>query len=547
MFDVEQYSNNGSALLQRNTALRVRQTASLVSGHDKIRERQGSHWAADCKNRVIYWRVNHPFKQGEILNKDQVVWLTIHEAAHLVMSGSWDIPEPPIVDNKERFFRFWNAVEDIRIERWAKDRYPGKAHACIDLHHDMNDTFKAVCEDPKNPKLHIADQVGLNFLRLENQIETWGEKKAVKFSDEHWPEIQDIASTSRSSAEVAERLLPIYQKLMEIMPPSSGDEDEENRDGDVIVTLDEGGEGFRSTDKDGNPARLLSWKELLEGMAGDASGETKRRLIIQVQNEEQAKKVAEQLAAHGIGTEASGIEGSSNDWETTKMEQRGPINVLSRRIQSRLSHNSADQWEQRLKRGQFHSGRAHRSMQGNMRVFRKKSAIGKADYDFVFTIDMSGSQGGREKQLLASCVIASEAIEKAGMGLSIITWDSVMRHYKTWHSSIKMSQGIIGNDLAHAGGGTYEGYALRVAEEMIRPRLAMGRQVFLITMTDGQTTGVEESREIIRSLESKGVMTIGVGVMHPAPQHYTNKITVDTGEELANVLPNLLRSLIKRG
>lgn len=532
-----------SALLQRNIARRVRQTASLVSGHDKIRERQGPFWAADCKERIIYWRVAHPFKPDTNLNMDQVLWLTIHEAAHLVMSAHFDVPKPPEVDNSQRFFRFWNAVEDIRIERWAVNRFPGKGYLCRELHQDLNETLLEIIEDKNDPDIHIADQVGRNFLQIESETEIWGSDRAKKFSAEHWDEIEDIVSTATSSRQVSSRLLPIYQKLMDQMT-----EEEKNagsdEEGDVILSMDEDG---NLTDGNGNSV-TISWKGLLEGMARDASdGETKRRLIIKIENEEAAQRMAEQLASQGAGHDASGIEGHSDDWEISKRDNRGPVNILTRRLQVVLSHNAADQWEQRLKRGQFNSGHAHRSLKGDMKVFRKKSAVGKADYDFCITVDMSGSQSGREKELLSSCVIASEAIERSGMGLSIITWDGSMRHYKGWHSSIKSTQGIIGYDLAHAGGGTYEGYALRVAEEMIRHRLGMGREVFLITLTDGDTVAVNESEEIIRELEARGVKTIGIGVMHEAPRHYETRIRVDTGEELAHILPNLLRSIVKRG
>lgn len=535
--------NNGSALLQRNTARLVRQTASLVSGHDRIRERQGELWAADCKNRIIYWRVNHPYKPLEVLSDDQILWLTIHEATHLLMSGSWNIPDPPVIDDKERFFRFWNAVEDIRIEHWAMNRFPGKAHACKDMRLDFHAALGEFYDDINNTGMHIADQVGLNFINLAYDIPIYGDKKSQKFTLEHWPEIEKIAFTSRSSQQVADRILPIYQKLMKDMPPDQPKS--EPQDGDITLEFD--GEGFLSTDKDGNPGRVLSFEELLEGMARDAKGDTKRRIQVKIKDEKTARELAKRLAASGIGEEASHIEGYSNHWEMTKQYKRGPINVLTRRLQTVLSHNEASAYEERLKRGQFNSGHAHRSLQGDMRVFRKKHAIGRADYDFVITVDMSGSQSGREEQLLASCVVASEAIEQSGMGLSIITWDGEMRHWKNWYSSIKSCQGIIGNDLANAGGGTYEGYALRVAEELIRHRLNMGRSVFLITLTDGQTLARDESVAIMADLELHGVKSIGVGVMCSPPDHYSTKISVETGEELANVLPNLLRTLIKRG
>lgn len=538
---------NASALHLRNIGIRVRQTASLISGHNKIRERQGALWAANMDERIIYWRATHPFKPDEYLSDDQVLFLTIHEAAHLEISGGFDCPEPPVVDDKVRFHRFWNAVEDIRIEKWAKMKFPGVEHLCRELHVEFHDLMLGTFKDKKNPGIHIADQVGLNYLNRAEGLEAWGEKRCRKFVDKTWPQIENIVNTSKSSSEVSDRILPIYKELMDLFTEEEKKASGED-EGDVIF-VDMDGDGFsRSTDSEGGKGKVLSFKELLEGIAQDADdGETKRRITVVIKSQEAAEEIAEQLAQAGIGSEASGFEDNTSDWAQSAAHNRGPINVLARRLETKLAHNAADRWDVRLKRGKLHSRNAHRSMRGDMKVFRKKDVVGKCDYDFCITIDVSGSQSGRAQELLAATVIFAEAIERASMGLSIITWDAEMRHWKNWYTPLKSAQGIIGADLAHPGGGTYEAQALRVAEDLIRHRLMLERSVFLITITDGQTASPEESREIIHSLEARGVKTIGIGVQCPAPSHYDVKLSAQSGEELGLILPNLLSQIVKRG
>lgn len=592
------YNGAASPLVQRNMANTVRQTASLVSGHQNIREMQSQRWACLPTERIITWTPLHPYKPGSVLQDDQVLWLTIHEASHLELTGSFDFPEPPEIDDKDRFHRFWNCVEDIRIERWAKRQFPGTIDLCRDMHKDWDALMHDAVRRGDEQELHLVDQVGFGYINTELELPQWFSKKAVEFTAKTWAEIDNICTTAKSSAEVAERILPIYQQIMDPPPPGGpgksppppkaqsgagspspegnasggnipdpnatsgqGEKEDQEGGGKPDEKAEEGGgsggdgepsenpdEGlYRSTDSEGSPAKLPTLEEILEGMSKDAQGQTKRNLQGKAKEAKQAAAQSGEIAAQGIGKDASGINGSSTDWNNAKNDMRGSINTLSRRMQTRLRHNEMDQVERRLKRGRFDGGNAHRSLRGDMKIFSKKTAIGRADYDFLLTFDCSGSQAPRVREMLKSAVVAAEAIEKAGMGLSMITWDSGMRRFKTWNEPISRISHAIGYDLMHAGGGTTEGYALRVAEDLIRPRLRLGRKVILITLTDGMTSLKEESVAILSDMRRKGVQSIGIGVAHAAPEHYDIRLSVKSGEELANVLPGILKEVVKRG
>lgn len=566
------YGPFNSALLQRNAANRVRFTASLVSGHSLVREKQGDAWKADIGARLIYWRLSNPYKPEQMLTEDEMRWLTIHEASHLELTGSWDIPPKTEIDSEKNFFRFWNGAEDIRIERWARMKFPGIAIDCRGVHASFDDLFKDTIEDTDNPGLRLADQAMFGFINTENDIPVWMAESIV---DRFWPEMDYIISTSRSSAELAERILPIYKMLLEIEGGIDGDEDPEDGEGEAAGLMtallggtsggESGGGGdeeedpdapekpspvpddqYRSSDKDGNPGRALGFLELLEGLAEAADdGADKRSIQDLARKEAEAEKIADRQAARGIGTDASEIEGTSNDWDRVKEENRNDITLLARHLETKLERNQSEYWDTHLKKGSFHSKLAHKSMMGDMRVFRKKELVGRSDYDFLITVDMSDSQRSRVSELISTCVVASEAIEKCGMGLGLITWDAKMRHFKKFNSPLRSAKGMIGYDLAHAGGGTIEPYALRVAEDMLRQRLRLKRDCFLITLTDGQTNRLDESVQIIQDLEKAGVHTIGIGCACAPPRHYATKIRVDTPTELVTVLPNLLRDILR--
>lgn len=571
MYD-DLYGPFNSALLQRNAANRVRFTASLVSGHDLVREKQDQAWKADIGNRIIYWRLSNPYKPDKMLTDDEMRWLTIHEASHLELTGSFDMPPKGEIDSEENFFRFWNGAEDIRIERWARMKFPGVAKDCRELHASWDDLFKSTIQDPENPGIKLTDQAMLGFLNSENDVDVWMKPKIV---DRYWPTMDYIISTSASSAELAERILPVYKALLEEEEGEEGEEEEE-QEGDseaqgLIMGLlgsgvgGESGEGgdeeedpeapekpspvpndqYKSSDKDGSPGHSLSFLELLEGLAKSSEGQDKIEIKKLVSQEKSTQEVAKIQAVRGIGTDASWVEGRSNDWENSKHLNRGEIVLLTRNLQTKLEHNASESWQPRLKKGSFNSKHAYRSMLGDMKTFRKKTTVGRSDYDFLITVDMSSSQRGREPQLLATTVVAAEAIEKCGMGVGLITWDGAMRHYKKFGTSLKTTKDVIGYDLAHSAGGTVEPYALRVAEDMLRDRLRQGRQCFLITLTDGDTSRKDESIEIIKDMEKAGVHTIGIGVTCPAPKHYNTKIRIDDVKEIPSVLPNLLRDILR--
>lgn len=553
------YADFNSALIQRNAANRVRYTASLVVGHDHIREKQAERWAADINSNTIMWRLSAPWDHSKLIPDELFRWLIIHEASHIELTGSWDMPDKTEIDNEKNFFRFWNGMEDIRIELWAKSKFPGAAQDCRTTHAFFDKMLEQVQDD-----LALPDQVMFAFIAKANDLPVVAKGEAKILAEKYWPEMDYITSTSLSSAEVARRILPIYQALLK---KSDGKRDDNKEAPDLTGMLiggaaeGNGGDGdgkgsqqpqddpkdpHTSSDKDANPGTVLGLRELLEGLSEAAKGEGKRQLIVMVAQEKRAEQEASQQASQGAGTDASGINSRSEDWNRTRELMRDEINLLSRKLETTLEQNASFAHETRLKRGQFDGKRAHRSLHGDMRIFRKKTAIGRVDYDFCITVDLSSSQGGRQKELTESCVIASEAIEKCGMGLALITWDGGMRHYKTFYTPLNQVKAAIGYDLMHPAGGTVEPYALRVAEEMLMQRVRMGRQAFLITLTDGITSRMNESVAIMRDMESNGIHTIGIGVTCPAPKHYQTKLRVDKTKDLPFVLPNLLRDLVKK-
>ena len=68
-----------------------------------------------------------------------------------------------------------------------------------------------------------------------------------------------------------------------------------------------------------------------------------------------------------------------------------------------------------------------------------------------------------------------------------------------------------------------------------------------ITITDGQTTHVEESIEAIGELRAMGVRSIGIGVNTAAPRHYNFGLTVPSVLALVYELPKIVGAIIRRG
>lgn len=247
----------------------------------------------------------------------------------------------------------------------------------------------------------------------------------------------------------------------------------------------------------------------------------------------------------------------TNSWKQRQDELRQRINSLSNRIKAVLRQNSMEHASTGHRRGKLDIGKVHRLKAGNVRVFRQPGTIGGLDYTFGILVDTSGSMyASRPERLVRgrreidwaydACVLVAEALERAGLGFFVVLWDVEMPHVKPLHEPLVAHRSPLGSVLGRdkGGGKTIESPALAKAlDEMEKVK---GGRKMLITITDGGTSTIEESKELLEELAGMHVQALTIRIGEEPAAHYRHGYKVEHADELVQLLPRLINSVIRR-
>jgi hypothetical protein len=96
--------------------------ASIASQQSNLTVQFGEHWCFNWLDRVI------EIPEQDLISKpwEHNVWVVLHEAAHVAITRYHLLTADHHKKRNDILFLL-NAIEDIRIERWIVDRYPGSA------------------------------------------------------------------------------------------------------------------------------------------------------------------------------------------------------------------------------------------------------------------------------------------------------------------------------------------------------------------------------------------------------------------------------------
>lgn len=589
--------NPESPLAIRDFRRMVAQTASLVSTDGPIREEMAESWVANMETRTIGWRTTLPWPPSDVITEDEMLVLVAHEAGHLRFSGLHTFADGMTNEDKVRFHRFVNAVEDIRIERMLGKEFGGFWHRA--------QAFVQKCYGflaPTADELHAVDQVGLTWVLVEKGAKGIGDPRWIEWARANWARVDTMIANADSTSDLADAVYPVYLELMdEVNKPKeeeqkddeqqgdAGDEQEQDDDGESgdgsssasgagapggesgeageQGESNDGGAGDESGDIEGKgatdtPVRSdgeagtgpMSPEEQMKGMREDAEGDAKDALDTAVQEEQgekhDARKQKEKVQASADGRSSKGhhfsVDESNLDWQNHAHMNRPQINLLTSRLRSVLRTNAMDNWQGGQKRGRLDTKRAYKASAGNPRIFKQRKAVGSLDYTFGILVDCSASmRGAKSTGALDGTVIVAEALDKVGLNSFIVPWQTIPGVIKRVGDQLTdRVRGFIGSQISGVAGGTIEVSALIVAQEELRK---VGGHRVLFTISDGDTVNKDESARVIRELTNEGVICVSIGVGFPAPAHHPRQISVKDGAELAAVLPRLIAEYVKRG
>lgn len=483
--------------------------AGMVSLTNDLAVELGDAWAFNWSTRVI----TIPQDYLRESPREQICWIILHEAAHAALTRLHDFL-PETLRNRPEVAHLLNCVEDVRIERWLVERFPGSTHwrdtSCelalknIEIHADddaavafLKGIFwlgeshiipestpplaKAALEEAAPylekafeclPPAEAVSAISVEALYASHPVSSsYREIDALEAPDpfEKWVRVMQAAMW----AHVAEGVLPGFMRLI---AASGGAALPQSR---RIQVVGRGGRGRRVPGADGRPLRELEASmrnQLVQG------GNGKYLQVVQRYAQE-IREVTDTL-----------MELLPN--------QRNLRYVRRQRSGDRLDLRMAAQFA------------ADRRLYDQIWMQRKRRTL--PDPAFVFLVDCSGSMKNEGKATAAfeSLVIVREACTRAGLQYAVVVFNGVTRLVQGWErQSDAASEATLSAVLKPDGGTDLQG-ALVHSFEVLRQRPERDRMIFLLS--DGM---VESSQEVeIRRYrdeflrEGIGIMAIGLGV-----------------------------------
>lgn len=517
----------------------VRQITSLMSDGGNIREQMGGHWACNMEQRTIIWRPTSSFPPNDVLTYEQFIFNVGHEAGHIKFSGGYETPDSWDKRKKSKFQRWWNGIEDIRIERLMGLAYPGFE----ELRKPDNCDVLSFHAEGAYGSYDLISQVSFQAMAKEVDFEDFPDDDARKILEANWKLIDNACNMS-SSDELAQAITPLFEKLYE--EDAQDAMQEPDMDGMVIF----GKPSDLPAKSPGNPI-ILSKFDVLVALAMEMKGEALDELNEVIKAEIEERDASKQpLNFLAIGPEGpTGHRAPDDSWDTRADEIKGQIVALTRKLLSTLRNNAMDNYGGGFRRGKFDSRRAYKTVYGNNRVFKRKNQPGKLNYIIGLTIDCSGSMSGdAADNALTTSVLIAEACQRAGIPNFLIPWEAglhpIKRPRDKWTKENRAALGAIIGDAP--GPGTYEAPALLEATELFRQWDPSAIKV-LISVTDGGTVASEESTALLADLRKDGVETYNIAIDYEPGAHYEHRIRVQDSSELVRLIPKIISDKFTKG
>ena len=553
------------AIKLRDLRARVRQTASLVSTQGPVFERPGQAWSADYETRTIFWRESLG-SDGRAITDDELLFVITHEAGHLNYTGGYEWPNS-CKDNKrakERFHRWINGGEDIRLERLTELEFGGFAPLRSKVYK------RQLAQHAKDFEgFNTLDQVIFGYMYMEHGLDLPGDisKMARKFVDKTW-RVYTRACNAPSTESFARATEALFEALEEAIQKGGSDVDKLEEELDKLMdeleqAMTGAGIGDTPSDRpsrssgpasgeDNRPSSARGGNDkaaLLDGMAKDARGRKKQELESQHYNEVQEKRngAYTRQQVEGTGDQPGEHTGDPGSWDRSKEKLRTEIAAISRRFQAVLQTNKESIYANGFRRGKLNTRKAHAVERGMTNICRRRTIIGDWNYTVGVMVDVSGSMSRDSKGLLDMTVLLAEGLEKAGIGVFVIPWDTEPKGIKRVDDKLTNSRvrGWLSTFVTPCGG-TVESPALVMAQDEFR-RADRSSHKILICITDGATGDVQGSSVVIEDLARAGVTLLSIGVCCRAAAHWPHGVSVNSATEAVNPVVELIRHAVRKG
>jgi len=517
--------------------------AGMVSLTNDLAVELGESWAFNWSTRVI------TIPQEDLTEscREKICWIILHEAAHAALTRLHDFL-PETLRNRPEVAHLLNCVEDVRIERWLVERFPGSTK-WRDASYDLA---------LKNIEIHADDHAAIAFLK---GIFWLGESHII-------PE-----STPPSARAALQEAAPFLEKAFECLPPA---EAVSAISVDALYASHPVASSYREIDAMEEPDPFEKWVRVMQAAmwAHVAEGVLPAfmRLIRASGGAEfpQARRV-EVVGRGGRGKRVPGADGRPlRELESSmrdKLVQGGNSKYLQavqryaqeirevtdtlmellpnhRNLQYVRRQRSGDRLDLRMA-AQF---AADRRLYDQIWMQRKRRTL--PDPAFVFLVDRSGSMRdeGKSKAAYESLVIVREACTRANLQYAVVVFNDAARLVQGWErQSDAVSEASLSVVLEPEGGTDLE-VALVHSVELLRQRPERDRIIFLLS--DGMVERSQEAdiRRYREDLLREGIGIVAIGLGDEAveiDQIFPKAPVLDDARELPSTLSKcLLEALV---
>ena len=483
--------------------------AGMVSLTNDLAVELGDAWAFNWSTRVI----TIPQDYLRESPREQICWIILHEAAHAALTRLHDFL-PETLRNRPEVAHLLNCIEDVRIERWLVERFPGSTQ--------WRDTS---CELAlKNIEIHLDDDAVVAFLK---GIFWLGESHII-------PE-----STPPLAKAALEEAAPYLEKAFACLPPA---EAVSAISVEALYASHPVSSSYREIDAVEEPdpfekwVRIMQaamWAHVAEGVlpgfmrliAASGGAALPQSLRIQVVGRggrgrrvpgadgqplrELEASMRDKLVSGGNGKYLQAVQRYAQEIREvtdTLMEllpnQRNLRYVRRQRSGDRLDLRMAAQFA------------ADRRLYDQIWMQRKRRTL--PDPAFVFLVDCSGSMKNEGKAIAAfeSLVIVREACTRAGLKYAVLAFNGSARLVQGWERKSDAASEATLSAVLKPNGDTDLESALVHAGEFLRERPERDRMIFLLSDGMVETSQEVEIRRYREELlrEGIGIMAIGLGV-----------------------------------
>jgi len=147
------------------------------------------------------------------------------------------------------------------------------------------------------------------------------------------------------------------------------------------------------------------------------------------------------------------------------------------------------------------------------KIWERKTIPHKFDYRFSILVDLSGSMRGEKiEETFKGVVVLAEVLEKLGIQYEILGFSDTSELFKEWEEKLnKESRDKLAKMKNWGGEGTNTAEATQKAYQELLKNL--GKNNFLITLTDGQPNNAEALKDELEKIaKEKKVKLVGIGL-----------------------------------